>query len=433
MLAEITQNGIRVNSQFLKKNRTIMDTKIEDNRKDIFLSQEYKIWDKQTEFNPLSPDDLKYLLFEKLKFEPTAYTDHENPSLDKKALETIDIPITHSILEYKRMLKGRDTYLHQFDVEQMKNIIRGSFSVGTTKSYRSSSYNPGLQNVPIRDEEIRDLVRGIIVPRWGNFFQGWDYKSIEVIVAALVTGDSNLLKYVQDLSTDMHRDLAMQLFFLEKDDVKKLWRYWAKNKFVFAEFYGSYWGHIAPELWEVIESDSELREHIRDFGIDVYEDYEEHIKDVEDDFWNNRFYEYSQFKIDLVKRYNKDGYIDSLTGFRYWGEMNDREVCNYPIQGSAFHILLWSMIQIQKELKKMKVTRTRLVSEIHDQIISDTHPEDEDLMDHLVWKWSTQKVREHWDWITVPLILEKATAGINRPWSELTDIGFLDDPYKNVA
>jgi uracil-DNA glycosylase family 4 len=570
-LAKIQNNGMCLSADQLKVNKEVIQSHIEEAKRTIFETQELKKWDLAKPFNPNSPQDLKYLLFDRLGYTSNKTTKKGNPSVNEEALLEFDIPLTRGILEQRRWEKALGTYIHQFEIEVVDGQIHSSFSTGTVKSFRSSSYGPPLQNVPTRDEEVKSAVRGLLVPRTGNKFIGYDYKSIEVMVAALYTQDRNLLKYVRDLTTDMHRDLAMDLFILSKpEDVKKMWRYWAKNRFVFPEFYGSYYRNCAPDLWKDIESDPELRQHLRDNNISVYQQFEDHVRDVEDDFWNVRFYEYNEWKKRRLAQFHKDGYVDSLTGFRYWAPMSDREALNYGIQGclqrgsrvqtdqglipieelvgksvmvwtgfewkkavglnmgvcrlatihldsglkiqcdirhklknelhrwvsfdqlrvgsyvalpklqnvieknsswsetyrfdkitdieihdteddtytmsvdddlhqfvadgviqknSAFHILLWSQTQIQKDLERKKITRSVLCSEIHDQLLADVHPDDEDLFDYLVWKWGTQKVRDMWKWITVPLLLEKEVSEVDQPWSTIKGAGYLINPY----
>ena len=56
-------------------------------------------------------------------------------------------------------------------------------------------------------------------------------------------------------------------------------------------------------------------------------------------------------------------------------------------------------------------------------------PEEEDWMDYLIWDYATQKVREHWNWITVPLMVEKERSKIitktEGSWADMEACGFV--------
>lgn len=83
-------------------------------------------------------------------------------------------------------------------------------------------------------------------------------------------------------------------------------------------------------------------------------------------------------------------------------------------KNSAFHCLLWSMIKINNILKKRY--RSRIVAEIHDEIIIDTYPEEQEEIIKLCNKVMTQDIREHWDWITVPLEIEVEMTPVDGSW-----------------
>jgi DNA polymerase I-like protein with 3'-5' exonuclease and polymerase domains len=86
--------------------------------------------------------------------------------------------------------------------------------------------------------------------------------------------------------------------------------------------------------------------------------------------WEDRFGEYTQWKDDIEALYQKQGFIETFLGFQYSGIMSRNQVTNYPIQGTSFHLLLYTLIKLYKELKKRKM-KTKLVAQIHDSVISD--------------------------------------------------------------
>jgi hypothetical protein len=88
---------------------------------------------------------------------------------------------------------------------------------------------------------------------------------------------------------------------------------------------------------------------------------------VERKFWDERFPEYKQWKLEQEQFFRSHGYIDFYTGFRCAGALSKNEIANYSIQGSSFHCLLWTLIEVNKVAKDNNVLFTvqiRLNSEI---------------------------------------------------------------------
>ena len=95
--------------------------------------------------------------------------------------------------------------------------------------------------------------------------------------------------------------------------------------------------------------------------------------------------------------------------------MNRKQVINYRIQGSAFHCLLWCLIEMNKWLKKNKM-KSKMVSQIHDSLIGDVH---KDELDDYLWKINdlmTTQLAKVWEWIVVPLGVEMEICELNGTW-----------------
>ena len=228
-------------------------------------------------------------------------------------------------------------------------------------------------------------IRRCFVPRKGNRLVEVDYSAIEVRIASCYNLDPNLIQYVEDTDRDMHRDSAADLLKCDPQQVSKKLRYYAKNQFVFPQFYGSYYAECAANLWESFQGCGEeidgdpVLKWLEQRGIHSRGDcdperdpvsgtFESHVRAVERHFWQNRFPVYSRWKDRWYASYQEKGYVDTLTGFRIQGELGRNDVINYPIQGSAFHCLLWSLIRLQKELRRRKM-ESRIVGQIHDSIV----------------------------------------------------------------
>jgi DNA polymerase I len=111
----------------------------------------------------------------------------------------------------------------------------------------------------------------------------------------------------------------------------------------------------------------------------------------------------------------KRGGFKTLTGFWIEGVMGRNDVINYPVQGSAFHCLLWSLIRLQRELRWGKM-RALIVGQIHDSIVADVPADELDDFLPLAKRIMTEEIRKHWKWIIVPLDIEAEVSESN--WFE---------------
>jgi len=420
-LAKAQLDGIRVDVDLINKTKIKIEEKLVGLDEKIRMSDQVKKWDRKKRFKYTSPADLQHLLFDilKVKKDKNNLTPTGAPKLDKEALSKIDFPFVKDILEWKRWDKAAD-YIDQFRREVVDGFIHPFYQLYTTDTFRSSSSSPNFQNIPKRDKEVKKIIRKVIVPRESNRLIEYDYKQLEVCISACYNKDPVLIDYIISEGADMHRDQAELLFL--KEDIDSVERFVAKNDFVFAEFYGDYYVKIAPSLWE--DMPDYTKASLKEKGICDFFDFIEHVRQVEYSLWE-KFSVYANWKKDFYNKYLKRGFVNSYTGFKYQGYMTKNELCNYPIQGSAFHCLLWTLIRVSKELKKRKIKRSKIIGQIHDALVMDVHPEEEDEIDSIVFEYGTKKIREYWDWIMVPLKIEKERSEVNGNWSEMTDCGIL--------
>jgi len=295
-LTKAQQNGIRVDSRGVGEAQNVLTGEM-DNLENIIQKFAKKAgWEKSTLFRPSAPDDISKLVYEIMDNEPFKMTDSNKPSTDKEALERINHPIIRPILEWKKLQKLRDTYINGMVMEAVNGYMHPYFNLYTTVTYRSSSSDPNFQNVPVRDKMANKTVRSLLFPRPGHRFCEYDYKGIEVVVAGCYTKDPNLIKYVTDPSTDMHRDTGIELFMYEDNpqDFGKFDRGISKNKFVFPEFYGSYFEQCATDLWHYCSP--EAKANLKKNGVRNLKDYTEHVREIEKLFWEVRFRGYAQWK-----------------------------------------------------------------------------------------------------------------------------------------
>jgi DNA polymerase I-like protein with 3'-5' exonuclease and polymerase domains len=372
----------------------------------------------------------------------------DKASTDASVLASLDTPIAKEITKISQLEKIQGTYLRQFFREiDDDGKMRPFFDFHIPTTYRGSSSNPNFQNIPIRDEEAKRITRSGIMPSIiaeylgiegyiGNKLLDWDYGAMEVRIIACYTQCPVLMNYIFDESTDMHRDNAIELFNfhdtwqLIPGKLGKKIRFEAKNGFTFPEFYGSYYRSCARNLFQkcmgmICYDGITVLEHLRATGIikdknKAYEEFEEWVKRVEQRFWL-KYKAVKKWQEKAWSDYLRLGYVEQMFGFRCQGYMTRNDVVNYPIQGTAFHCLMWSINEINRRMKEQRML-SKMIGQIHDCCLSDLFPfEQRKLMD-MSAKIATQEIREVNKWINVPLIIEWEETEINKPWGSKIEI-----------
>jgi DNA polymerase-1 len=414
-LIEMSYDGINVDyDYFLQKDKELED-KINEMEYAIANSEEVLTFKKQMgyDMNFNSPVDMGILLFDILKEKSIKKTKTGKASVDVEVLNKIKNETIQKYCELKKVQKIKGTYLAQFIRGYgVDGRIHPSFLLNVAESFRSSCTEPNVQNLPKRDDKASELIRKGIKPSKGNIFIEADYKTLEVCIQAVYSLDKKLISYICDKSTDMHKDSASDLFITPIKNVSKDVRFYSKNNFVFPQTYGSTYFNCAKNLWEnVVLRNLKLqdgigaREHLAEKGIKTYKQFEDHVRECEKRFWD-RLDTTRQWRYGTYNQYLEDGYIDMLTGFRRVGFVSMNQICNTPVQGVAFHCLLWALIQVKKEFKKQGM-KSKVVSEIHDAMLVDTHPTEKEVVKMILIDIMQNRVAEHFkEWLCVPLTVE---------------------------
>jgi DNA polymerase-1 len=374
-----------------------------------------------------SSKDLGILLYDILEY-PPILTDKGNRSVDEKALNKINLYFVKDLLKFRKLLKVRGTYLAQFKRFSYNGKMNPSYDLTIPKSYRGSSSDPNFQNIPKRDEYSKMVCRKGIIPRAGHGLLSSDFSGIEVAIAACYNKDPELLKYITDERTDMHRDAAADVWKLPHEEVTKEIRYSGKNGWVFPQFYGSYYGNCAPDLWDnylklKTASGVPLKKHLSKKGIKNVEAFTEHCKKVEQKFWGQRFRVYKKWKEAINKEYRERGYIITYLGFQFVGYMTQNECTNYQTQGTAFHMLMWTLMEMEK-IAEDRRWESYIIGQIHDDMIHDYVEEELDEIVEAIDIIGTNLIREQFPWVIIPLKIEHETSGIDGNWAEMEEYNY---------
>jgi len=406
--ADMEKNGIRIDVPFARKMDADWEEQIEEYKETLFSCEEARKFERvvgrQLKYGKkLADGDLRQLLFDILGFKPVKETKTKTKtkttySVDEESLKTyvdkselVDIE-----LKLRKINKLKGTYLAQFLRYEVGGFIYPSFHLHFARSYRSSSSEPNFQNIPRRSEEGR-AIRKIIIPREGHELWEADYSSMEVRILACQSKDAALIDYIVG-GGDIHADWGKEVFLVREEDLSEeefgKIRDSGKSDWVFRLFYGGFYKQAARDIKIPDHFYPTLSYRRRQ------EKWESHLRDCEDRFWE-QFKGVREWQDRKIVEYKKQGYIDDgAWGFQRHGYIGRNKLYNFPIQGPAFHCLLWSIIELWK---KDYDWRSLLCGQIHDSMFWDGKPEEFAEVRKTVDRIATEDIREANPWIIVPL------------------------------
>ena len=447
-LSRVETAGIRVDESLLDKRIEQVTTRIGMLSERLMQSREWREWRKKygRRASLGSRNQLGEVLSE-MGHDLKRKEKTKRVTVDEKALEGLDCRFVKDYLEVEKLKKLNSTYLKGVRRELVNGFVYPFFNLHTVKTYRSSSDRPNFQNIPIRDKVIGRLIRSCFVPRDGHVLVEIDFSALEVRVAACYHRDPVMIKYIET-GYDLHREMAAKCYLLEPERVSKEVRFYAKNQFVFPQFYGSYFRECAENLWHAIDraglnvDGKSLKDHLAEQGIeglgrivqrwgDGKRDggtgrietqkgtFYEHVRQVEDEFWNRRFKVYRRWREDWYEKYLERGWFPLLTGFREEGVYKRNDVINHPVQGAAFHCLLWCLIELVKWTGKNRM-KSKVVGQIHDSLLADVHRTEVKAFVEKAVRLMTEDIRRAWSWIVVPMEVEIEVGEKN--WWEMREL-----------
>ena len=437
-LAEVEANGICVDVDYLRQAVKDMETRITEAQGRMRDSEVGKKWQnhfgEKTNFD--SGDQLGHVLFNMMQFPTEAYTTTGKYRTDVETLGAVDHPFVTDYLAVKKLQKAKTTYLVGILREVVDGKVHPFFNLHTVRTYRSSSDSPNFQNIPVRDAEMGKLIRKAFIARPGNRLVEIDYSGAEVRVAACYHKDPAMLEYILDPTKDMHRDMAAECFLLPVEEVTKKLRYSGKNEFVFPQFYGDYYVNNAKAMWGTVVAGGQktvsgklVSDHLAEKGITELGElsfgsppepgtFAEHIQSVERHFWNVRFPKYSEWKMRVLRQYQQTGTVALKTGFVCKGFMRKNEVINYPVQGAAFHCLLWSLTKIVLHEIPRRKLKAKVVGQIHDSLVCDVPDGEMPEFLGMVREVMTEKIQRAMPWLVVPLEIEAEASPVDGCWAD---------------
>ncbi len=350
VLCEMEAAGVRVDTQALKEYSVQLTEKL------LVIEQEIKHL-AGVDFNINSAKQVGEVLFERLRIvEKAKKTKSGQYTTGEEVLESLKDkhPIVAKILEYRGLRKLLSTYIDALPqlIHPQTGKIHTSYNQTVTATGRLSSVNPNLQNIPIKDEEGREIRRSFIVDE-GFTFLSADYSQIELRIMAHLSQDPSMIEAFTH-NQDIHAATAAKIYKVDIQNVTSDMRRKAKTA-NFGIIYGISVFGLADRLNIPRNEAKELIEGYFSTYPQVKEYMDESIQKAK----NQTFVETVLGR----KRYLPD--INSRNAIvRGYAERN---AINAPIQGSAADIIKVAMINIHNRLIDEKL-RSKMILQVHDEL-----------------------------------------------------------------
>ena len=351
VLTDMEFTGVKINTDELDAYAEVLKTQIIELEKEIIDLA-------GVDFNLSSPKQLGPILFEKLRIDPnakmTSKTKQYATSEEVLAKLVNKHPIVGKILEYRGLKKLLSTYVEALPLLVYKEDgrIHTSFNQTITSTGRLSSTNPNLQNIPIRDENGREIRKAFIAAE-GNVFLSADYSQIELRIMAALSKDEQMMTAFRD-NHDIHSITASNIFKVPLNEVTSDMRRKAKT----ANF-GIIYGISAFGLSERLNIPRSEAKALIDGYFQTFPKVKEYM---DTSIFNAR----------------NTGYVETIMGRRrYLADINsanqvvrgvaERNAINAPIQGSAADMIKLAMIRIWKVFKEQNL-KSKMILQVHDEL-----------------------------------------------------------------
>lgn len=392
VLADMELNGVCLDTESLSETRRVFTERMQ-----AYEHHAYELAGE--EFNISSPKQVGDILFEKMKIVDKAKKTKTGQFVtsEEVLMQLKDrAPIVEDILNYRGMKKLLSTYVEALPklINPRTGHIHTSFNQAVTATGRLSSSDPNLQNIPVRDDDGKEI-RKCFIPEAGCRFFSADYSQIELRIMAHLSGDENMIEAFRE-GFDIHRATAAKIWKENISDVTDEQRKKAKQA-NFGIIYGITTYGLAQRM-----------------GIDNGE-----ARQLIDDYFKT-FPKVQAYMEAAKEQAREKGYAETMFGRRRYlpditsrnGTVRgfaERNAINAPIQGSEADIIKIAMIRIWRRFKDENI-RSKMILQVHDELNFSVYPDEVEKVGQIVIE-EMQKACE----LNVPLV---ADAGWGDNWLE---------------
>lgn len=366
VLAYMERNGVRIDTEALKETSRHFTARMHQIEEEVHQLA-------GMEFNIASPKQVGEVLFDRLKIvEKAKKTKTGQYVTSEEVLESLKgkHEIVGKILEHRGLKKLLGTYIDALPqlINPHTGKIHTSFNQTVTATGRLSSSNPNLQNIPVRNEDGKEIRKAFIPDNGCEFFSA-DYSQIELRIMAHLSGDPHMIEAFQK-GQDIHAATAAKIYKEKLEDVTREQRSKAKT----ANF-GIIYGISVFGLAERLNVD---RKEAKELIDGYFENYPK-VK------------EYMDHSIQIAR---EKGYIETIfKRKRYLPDINsrnavvrgyaERNAINAPIQGSAADIIKVAMINIYRRFKEENI-KSKMILQVHDELNFSVLPEEKEKVQQIV-------------------------------------------------
>jgi DNA polymerase-1 len=398
LLSKLEFNGIKVDSNYLKKLSSKFEKKLKKIEKDIHALA-------GREFNIGSPKQLGEIIYNELKIAKLKKTKKGSLATNANVLE--DLAFTghkfpNLVLEWRQVSKLKNTYTDalQEHISTKTKRVHTSFLLAATNTGRLASSNPNLQNIPIKSEDGREIRKAFVADR-GNILVSADYNQIEMRILADIA-DVKALKKAFKNEEDIHSLTASQVFNVPINKINEDLRRKAKA-INFGIIYGITQYGLAKQI-----------------SVSNYEAL---------DFINAYFKKFPEIKDYMnttIKSCRTKGYVNNIFGRRiHLKGINDknfsvrsfqeRAAINAPIQGSAADIIRLAMIKLDQIVEIDEKFKAKMLLQIHDELIFECSKSDKIYVEKIIRDAMTSISSSDYHMFSIPLNVS-INSGLN--WGE---------------
>ena len=389
ILAFMEIEGVEVDSKFLNSLSSKFDKKIKKIEKEVF-----KISKK--EFNIASPKQLGEIIYNDLKIAGTKKTKKGSFATSASVLEDLAFKgheFPKLVLDWRQVSKLKNTYSDALPEHINPNTkrVHTSFLLAATTTGRLASSDPNLQNIPIKSEDGKDI-RKAFKAKKDHLLISADYNQIEMRILADLA-DVKELKKAFNNNEDIHSLTASQIFNIDIKKVNQDHRRKAKA-INFGIIYGISQYGLAKQI-----------------NVSNYE---------AEEFLNAYFAKFPEIKVYMdstIKFCRKNGYVNNIFGRRsHFNGINDknfnvrnfqeRAAINAPIQGSASEVMRLAMIRLDKKLNEQKNLKSKMLLQIHDELIFEVPKKEEKAMVKLIQNEMTSVTQSDYHSFSTPLTVD---------------------------
>ena len=392
ILANMEIEGIKIDYKFLKILSSKFEKKILKIQKDVF-----KISKK--EFNIASPKQLGEILYNELKIADLKKTKKGSFATSAAVLEDLAFKghkFPQLVLDWRQISKLKNTYSDALPehINPKTKRVHTSFLLAATTTGRLASSEPNLQNIPIKSEDGKDIRKAFVAEKDFTLISA-DYNQIEMRILADIA-DVKELKKAFNNKEDIHSLTASQIFSVDIKKVNEDQRRKAKA-INFGIIYGISQYGLAKQI-----------------NVSNY-DAQEFLKS-----YFAKFPEIKVYMDQTIKFCRKSGYVNNIFGRKsHFTSINDknfnvrnfqeRAAINAPIQGSASEIMRLAMIRLQKRLMEQKNQKTKMLLQIHDELIFETPKSDVKKISKIIIEEMSSVVDSDLHSFSIPLTVDLNT------------------------